>query len=151
MTTGRSFIEVVGRMTFVARILAWLRPFLSPLYAWASVIGRGGALRVPELVFITLDFIRSQLKSRSFVVKAPQPTQLPGECFRTDAKRSTGFAVLGGWSLKKGLDTLEAPWFSVRLERSQFPWLFNEQGESQWASTTAASLLSGRIPDIRKF
>lgn len=144
MTTGRSFIEFVGRMTFVSRILPWLKPFLAPLYAWSNVIGRSTVLKVPELVFVTLDFIRTQLQTRSFMVKALQPQQLPGERFRTDAKCAKGYVVLGGWSLEKGLDTKAAKWFSVKLEPEEFPWLFNEQGDSQWAST-AAELLSSYV------
>lgn len=99
-------------------------------------------LKVPDMVFITLDFIRAQLRSRSFVLKALQPQQLPGERFRTDAKCSLGFIILGGWSLTNGLDTMQADRFSVRLDPGEFPWLFNERGESQWASTAAELLAS---------
>lgn len=142
MVSGRAFSEFVGRMTFVARILSWLKPLLSPLYAWSSVIGRGTVLKTPEMIYITLGFLREQLKVRSYMVKALQPHRLPGECFRTDAKCANGHVVLGGWSLVEGTDTKQAKWFSVRIEPKDMPWLFKGDGDSQWASTTAELLAS---------
>ena len=39
-----------------------------------------------------------------------------------------------------GNKTREAPWFSLRLAPSDAPWLFKEDGSSQWASTAAEFL-----------
>ena len=38
LVTGRSLTEFVGRMGFVARILTWIKPFLTPLYAFTSTV-----------------------------------------------------------------------------------------------------------------
>ncbi|CAE7442349.1 unnamed protein product, partial [Symbiodinium necroappetens] len=36
MVTGRQLTEFIGRLNFVTRLLAWLKPFLAPLFAWLS-------------------------------------------------------------------------------------------------------------------
>ena len=56
MVQGRSFIEFTGRLSFVARVVTWIKPFLAPLFAWTSVLARGTVTRVPTLVFISLIF-----------------------------------------------------------------------------------------------
>ena len=50
---------------------------------------------------------------------------------RTDAKCETGRIVFGGHCLLSGA------WFSLEVDRSVAPFMFKENGESQWASTTA--------------
>ena len=53
----RRFEEGLGRLGFAARILVWMKPFLAPLYAWASAVASGTALKPPLLVSITCKFI----------------------------------------------------------------------------------------------
>ena len=69
--------------------------------------------------------------------------------FRTDAKCADGYVVLGGWDLTHGSETRGAPWFSLRLEPSDTPWLFKEDGSSQWASTAAEFL--GTMAALKAF
>ena len=33
MVLGRSFVEFTGRMSFVARVVTWLKPLLAPLFS----------------------------------------------------------------------------------------------------------------------
>jgi len=61
---GRAFIEFTGRLSFVARVVTWLKPFMAPLFAWSSVLARGRVMRVPVLVYFTLRFLKEQLQRR---------------------------------------------------------------------------------------
>ena len=45
MITGRNLAEFVGRLTFVGRMVGWVRPFLAPLYAWKAFLNRGTTAR----------------------------------------------------------------------------------------------------------
>ena len=63
MVSGRSLVEFVGRLTFVARVLVWLKPFLAPLYAWQSVLGRGAVARVPQLVHTSTQCYASSVRN----------------------------------------------------------------------------------------
>ncbi|CAE7560223.1 unnamed protein product [Symbiodinium sp. CCMP2592] len=58
--------------------------------------------------------------------------------FRTDAKCADGFVVLAGWELSD--DTKSSKWFSLRLTPSDAPYLFDQEGKSQWASGSAELL-----------
>ena len=64
MVQGRAFIEFTGRLSFVARVVTWLKPFMAPLFAWSSVLARGTVMRVPVLVYVTLRFLKEQLQRR---------------------------------------------------------------------------------------
>ena len=44
MVTGRQLTEFIGRLNFVTRLLAWLKPFLAPLFAWSAALNRSTAL-----------------------------------------------------------------------------------------------------------
>ena len=142
LTTGRAFTELVGRLGFVARVLTWMKPFLSPLYAFNSVLGRGTCARLPEMAFISLQFVRSELQRAC----GQQPVRVkwgkPRGAFRSDAKCDQVRVVLGGWLCDGASCLLEAKWFSLELGPAEVPWLFNDKGESSWASTSAELLAS---------
>ena len=60
--------------------------------------------------------------------------------FQADAKCEVGRIVLGGWLLGVEADPATAKWFCVELAPDQVPWLFKEDGSSQWASSSAELL-----------
>ncbi|CAE7290582.1 unnamed protein product [Symbiodinium sp. CCMP2592] len=66
----------------------------------------------------------------------PGPAEVAG--FRTDAKCADGCVVLAGWELSD--DTKTSKWFSLRLTPSDAPYLFDQEGKSQWASGSAELL-----------
>eukprot|EP00435_Cladocopium_sp_Y103_P065101 s792_g27.t1 len=143
MVQGRSFIEFTGRMSFIARVVTWLKPFLAPLFAWSSVLARGTVTRVPTMVYITLKFLKEQIQRHGHWVNALAPWKAPRESFRTDAKCETNRIVLAGWSLEKGAEDLKlARWFCLEVLPSDLPMLFKEDGSSQWCSTAAELLAS---------
>ncbi|CAE7244397.1 unnamed protein product [Symbiodinium sp. CCMP2592] len=56
----------------------------------------------------------------------------------TDAKCADGFVVLADWELSD--DTKTSKWFSLRLTPGDAPYLFDQEGKSQWASGSAELL-----------
>ena len=63
-----------------------------------------------------------------------RPQRLVHEIFRTDAKCENGLVVLGGYHFNDG------KWFSLRLGKEDAPYLFKENGDSEWASAPAELL-----------
>ena len=57
LVLGRNLAEFVGRMTFVGRLVGWVRPFLAPLYAWKAFLNRGTTARAPEAVYLSLCYL----------------------------------------------------------------------------------------------
>ena len=138
---GRRFSAFLRRLNFVARLLSWIRPFLAPLFAFNAVLHRGTVARLPAMAFISLCYVRDELKSSDGVQSVKQTWLAPHESFRTDAKCETGRVALGGWSSKSGLHPKLAPWFSPEVFPSDLLCLFRD-GESGWASTSAELLAS---------
>ena len=134
---AREFSEFLGRLSFVAQLLTWLKPHLAPLFAWGSVASPGLVGRLPDTVILTLRYILGELFSETFMVSAKRPVYFETEQFRTDAKCADDYIVLGGWEL------VSKRWFSLKLTRKEVPYLFKPGGGgSQWASTSAELLAS---------
>ena len=142
MVQMRHFEEFVGRLSFVSRVLVWLKPHLSPLFAWKSAVPSGSALVVPDMVWLVMLFIRDRLREVDYMMSAKGRGPAMRELFRTDAKCEKGLVVLGGWELDETLNPLNCRWFSMRITPEQAPFLFKEDGESQWASGPAELLAS---------
>ena len=145
LVSVKRFQEFHGRLGFSAQVLPWLRPLLSPGYAWLAAVGRTSTLRVPELLALTCIFIQEKfLKGLRKVPCGNRETNL-GELFRTDAKCSPGKVVLGGWMIGKHAMPSESPWFSIEITPKEAPRLFRgPDNESSWASTSAELLGSLR-------
>ena len=136
VVVGRSFIEFLGRLGFVSQLLTWLKPHLSPLFAWAAVVAPGTVGKLPDTVILTLKYIDLEFKGETFLVSVNRPIITSHEIFRTDAKRTEDFVVLGGWELST------RRWFSLRLTPHEVPFLFQEGKGAMWASTSAELLAS---------
>jgi hypothetical protein len=134
--------EGLGRLGFAACILTWMKPFLSPLYAWASSVRGGTVLKPPLLVSLSLTFILDSLVVGKQRVKCNAPESHIGELFRTDSKGADSFVVLAGWETLKGRSTSEARSFSLRLEEAQVPGPFKEGKGSSWSSKSHELLAS---------
>ena len=138
----RRFHELHGRLGFMSQVLVWMRPFLAPGYAWLAVVKKGAVLALPNLVRCTLRFILDRLRKGARSYPAGLIDKEYGELFRTDAACNDESVILGGWFLHKGVSCSSAPWFQLRLGRSEAPWLFKEGLGSSWASTSAELLAS---------
>ena len=115
--------EGLGRLCFVSGPLEHLRPLLGPLYAWACRGPRFARRPLPVVLRLILDFLALQL-SESHMCGCSEPTKVPGELFRLDAKAEGNEVAIGGWVSKGGQSTREARWFAVRLNPRNAPWAF---------------------------
>ena len=136
VVASRDFVEFLGRLSFVAQLLVWLKPHLAPLFAWSSVTARSTVGRLPETVILTLRYILLELRSETYMVSTQRPLKFKGDAFRTDAKCTDGLVVLAGWELET------RKWFSLRVYPKDAAFLFKPNGESQWASTSAELMAS---------
>ena len=150
----RRFQEFHGRLGFAAQVLPWIRPMLAPGYSWISAAGRTATLKMPQLVASTCIFIRDKFSMGYRKLPCGVSEVSLGEIFRTDAKCEKHRIVLGGWLLNEKGEPSTAPWFSLSLSAKEVPWLFREDGETSWASTSAellASLVAIKVLPFEKF
>eukprot|EP00435_Cladocopium_sp_Y103_P002353 s4728_g1.t1 len=132
----REFAEFLGRLGFVSQVLVWLKPHLSPLYAWSSATAASTVAKLPDVVILTLKYLLAEFETESFMISAKRPETFTGEQFRTDAKCTDDQVVLGGWEISTGR------WFQVTISPAQAPYLFVPGKGSQWASTSSELLAS---------
>ena len=130
----RDFAEFLGRLGFVAQLLVWLKPHLSPLFAWSAATAASTVAKLPEIVILTVKYLVAEFSIESYMVSARRPRVFTGEQFRTDAKCTDDSVVLGGWEVSSGR------WFQICLDESKAPYLFRPGKGSQWASTSAELL-----------
>ena len=128
------FAEFLGRLGFTCRVLLWLKPHLAPLYSWASAVSKSTVATAPKLVRLVCMFLEKQFEEQKFMFSCLKPQRLTNEVFRTDAKCENNLVVLAGYHFPDG------KWFSVRVTPSDAPYLFKENGDSEWASAPAELL-----------
>ena len=128
------FAEFLGRLGFTCRVLLWLKPHLAPLYSWASAVSKSTVATAPKLVRLVCMFLEKQFEEQKFMFSCLKPQRLTNEVFRTDAKCENNLVVLAGYHFPDG------KWFSVRVTPRDAPYLFKENGDSEWASAPAELL-----------
>ncbi|CAE7351564.1 unnamed protein product [Symbiodinium sp. CCMP2592] len=134
----RKFAEFLGRLGFVSRVVYWIKPHLAPLYAWSAAASKSHVAKMPDTVILTLLYLEATLKDINFKVAPGRQREETGHLFHTDAKCADGYVVLGGWDSSQDLSV--APWFSIVVKPADAPYLFDEDGKSQWASASAELL-----------
>ena len=120
--------DVLGRLTFVYGALPADRPFLAPIFAFASRVGNGTRpIRLPLYVAMVLSWLRRKLQERRSAPVASRPFS-PTAALRVDAKAEGLEVALGGWMPVLGSDGRPdkslSRWFSLRLTPSSAPWAF---------------------------
>ena len=75
----RDFSEFLGRLGFVSQLLVWMKPHLSPLYAWSAATGSSTVAKLPDTVILTLKYILAELQVESYMVSAARPRHCTGE------------------------------------------------------------------------
>eukprot|EP00435_Cladocopium_sp_Y103_P041551 s3778_g11.t1 len=128
------FAEFLGRLGFTCRVLLWLKPHLAPLYSWASAVSKSTVATATRLVKLVCMFLEKQFEEQRFMFSCVKPERFANEIFRTDAKCENKLVVLAGYHFCDGR------WFSVRLGPEDAPYLFKENGDSEWASAPAELL-----------
>lgn len=127
---GREFAGGLGRLGFAATALPWEKPFLGPLYAWASAIMKNpGPMVVPWAVAIILRWLEMKFaeggRMEEVRVEA-DPTEEPPIIW-TDAKGTEKQAWIGGY-LGVSEDSKRCPWFSLEVTEELAPWLKCRKG-----------------------
>lgn len=140
LISGRAFTELLGRLGFASQAVPWIRPLLGPLYVWDGVLTPHMTARVPMMVALTLQVIKSRFTAGEFTASCWSPEVVAGEAFRTDAKCETGRIVLAGWECGSELAT--ARWFSFEVLADDAPWLYYRGADVQKMSTAAEMLAS---------
>ena len=128
-----SLAEGLGRLGWAAGPLEWARPFLGPLYAWCARLPQSSCLALPPMVRTTLLFLRDQLTLGRRMSSARKRVPL-GCLFKADAKGEVDYVVIGGYSCRGTLK--EVPWFSLRINASDAPWLFTAGHGSRTIATS---------------
>lgn len=121
--SGRELKSALGRFGFVAGALPHVRPFLGPLFAWASVLSPGTCAKMPGAVKILLEYIRGEVEGEP--MSSPREVEPhPEEAFRVDAKAEGDCIVVGGWEIDKNLPGGKGRWFSIKLTRKNAAWAY---------------------------
>ena len=115
--------EGLGRLQFLAGPVEYIRPFLGPLYAWASIGPKYARPRLPVMVLLIMRYLAEELRGNHTMPCEARAEHL-GEVFRMDAKAEGEKVVIGGWKVKGDGNTREAEWFSLTLTRATAPWAY---------------------------
>lgn len=100
-------LDALGRFSFAAGPLQFMRAFLGPLYAWASAGPKRSCRAMPMMILLTFHFLKDELmRSRHAVCK--DVFYEKGEYFRVDAKAQGNEVCIGGWVSASGAKTSEA-------------------------------------------
>ena len=97
----RKFVEFLGRLGFVSRVVYWIKPHLAPLYAWAAAASKSMVAKLPDTVVLTLVYLKRNLGELDFKVSPSVVPPVTQALFHTDAKCADGFVVLGGWDSRE--------------------------------------------------
>ena len=120
---GRELKSVLGRLSFVAGALRHVRPFLAPLFSWASSLAPGTFSKFPDAVVILLEFVKEEVQRNP--MRPAEPLEVdPVDIFRVDAKAAGEEIVIGGWETGVAPDQKKARWFSFHLSRRTAPWAY---------------------------
>ena len=122
--------EGLGRLTFAVAVADTYRPFLGPWYAWSAACRGRVMTETPLGLKVIAKFLRDKVKSdllradaRLFHEGDPPAREFPD--FRADARAEGEEVVIGGWLSQGGRSTQDAPWFSIRVTRKAFPWIWS--------------------------
>ena len=118
------FRAVLGRLSFSLGVLDYLKPFVSPLFAWCASAPQSGLLQLPWSIAFILTFLVSELRSGGRTTKVRPRSLHLGPVFRADAKAEGQQVVLGGWECRNGCHPSQARWFQLELTRRNAPWAF---------------------------
>ncbi|CAK0901941.1 unnamed protein product, partial [Prorocentrum cordatum] len=110
------FREWFGRLGFVATLLLYMRPFWSPLCAWAAAAPADARVHVPPMTKWVLTWLAEAFEAR---VRIPfgRPVRHLGEKYRADTKAEGDLIVAGGWEVAGHEGPAGARWLSCRPAR----------------------------------
>jgi len=125
----REFVAGLGRAAYACGALEYDRPFLAPLYTFASLHPLDSQQPLPTYVLSVLKFLRDRLRVRRMYPCA-QPVEVLSEAIRVDAKAEGETATIGGWLPRRdeagNIDLARSPWFFVALNDQVAPWAYEK-------------------------
>ena len=130
--------ESLGRLGFVYGVLQWDKPFLAPLYAFASRHPVELTVKLPLYVTMVLTWLRDRLTARR-AHPVRRRLRIPSAIMRVDAKAEGDTIAVGGWapaiSESGDIDMARSPWFSLTLTEGSAPWAFIKGVPARMIST----------------
>jgi len=125
----REFVAGLGRAAYACGALEYDRPFLAPLYTFASLHPLDSQQPLPTYVLSVLKFLQDRLRVRRMYPCA-QPVEILAEAIRVDAKAEGETATIGGWLPTRDetgkIDLGRSPWFFVALDEHVAPWAYEK-------------------------
>ena len=109
--------EGLGGLQFLAGPVEYVRPFLGPLYAWASIGPRFAKPKLPVMILLIMQYLAEELRG-NHMMPCESRAECLGEVFRLDAKAEGEKVVIGGWRVRGRGAMKEAEWFSLTLTRA---------------------------------
>ncbi len=140
----------LGRLAFACGALEYERPFLAPLYSFASLHKRDGTRPLPLYVLVVLEFLAERIAARRHYPSAIRRCNYHSAP-RVDAKAEGSTIGLGGWLPTAGangeIQTSASPWFAFELSQSDAPWAYARNGQPfrAIASLEALAVLTALI------
>ena len=92
----RDLKELLGRLSFAAGPLRFLRPFLGPLFAWSVACPSGSYAEIPTMLRTLMLWLQATIQDRRVVNCRDLHPVWRGELIRTDAKAEGDVVCLGG-------------------------------------------------------
>jgi len=126
----RDFVAGLGRAAYSCGALEYDRPFLAPLYTFASLHPLDSYQPLPTYVLAVIKFLQDRLYVRRMYPCA-QPVEPMAEAIRVDAKAEGETATIGGWLPRRDkegkIDLASSPWFFVQLNDEVAPWAYEKE------------------------
>ena len=108
------------------------RPFLAPLYAFASRHAPHSVKPLSVYVLVTLEYLKRKILQRRHCPCALQRRSWK-EAWRVDVHADENGVGVGGWwpqANEKGVvNKWDSPWFAVRVTPENSPWAFQKKKE----------------------
>ena len=127
------FQESLGRAAFVCGALEFDRPFLGPLYIFASRHDPSATRPLPLYVVVVMTFLRGRLRERRHYPCGARKVSW-SEAWRSDAKAEGEDIGIGGWWPREGpegkISKADSLWYCVRVTRQELPWAFRDYGQN---------------------
>ena len=130
----RDLLQFIGRLGFSTGALEFGKPFMGPLYTWASAVPSGTYMSVPAAIRVLMHWFLARLQSGG-AVTSTRRTKGSMLLFKADAKGARGYCVLGGYMVSDDGGS-RGPWFSLKVLECEAPWLFKEGEGSRRIATT---------------
>ena len=123
------FVERLGRASYVYGALEFDKPFLAPLYSFASHYSMSSVRPLPLYVMVTLKHLADRLElRRHYCCSATQASW--ESAWRVDAQASKDGVGVGGWwpyvDEHGNIVAEKSRWFSCHLEEKSVPWAFQK-------------------------